>query len=153
MSIPITDGDEIQALRWLRSIIESLPTMPTTKQRPAAETFGQRLARIRKARGLSQRELARRLDATQRVVAYYEGQTEHAPAHMLSDLARVLAVSVDQLLGAKPVRSEPVDIDVRLLRRIQEIQRLPPSTKRAVLKVIDELLGRHTGRHVDDNAA
>jgi hypothetical protein len=78
---------------------------------------------------------------------------DHAPAHMLPDLARVLAVSVDQLLGAKPAATEPVDLDVRLLRRIQEIQRLPPSTKRAVLKVIDELLAMHARRTVDDHAA
>lgn len=117
--------------------------MPRPKPRPKEETFGQRLARIRKARGLSQRELAGRLGISQRVVAYYEGQTEHAPAHMLSDLAKVLSVSLDQLLGAQPVRAEAIDLDVRLLRRIQEIQRLPPSTKRAVLKVIDDLLESH----------
>lgn len=118
--------------------------MPQPKRRRSKETFGLRLARIRKARALSQRDLARRLHVSQRMVAYYESQTDHPPSHLLPELAKILSVSIDELLGVGAHHAtEPVDIDVRLLRRIQRIQQLPPGTKRAVLKVIDDLLASH----------
>jgi transcriptional regulator with XRE-family HTH domain len=73
-------------------------------QRETAESFGERLARLRQAAGYSQRELARELEISQRMVAYYEGETEYPPAHLLPMLAQALGVSTDQLLGLEPTK-------------------------------------------------
>ena len=98
--------------------------MPKRKLEPAPETFGRRLARLRKAAGYSQRALAAELGISQRMVAYYESQTEHPPTHLLPSLADALSLTTDQLL--RPVirlisvltqflNPEPPDVPVRVL--------------------------------------
>ena len=69
------------------------------------EGFGSRLASLRKAAGFTQVELAAEVGMTQRMVAYYEAPGAQPPAHLLPQLAQVLGVSVDVLLGlAEPRR-------------------------------------------------
>jgi transcriptional regulator with XRE-family HTH domain len=107
------------------------------------ESFGDKLARIRKAAGFTQRELARELGISQRMVAYYEGQTEHPPTKLLPEIARVLRVSTDELLGlesgAAPRKRQP---DTRLLRRLKQIEELPAPVKRQLIQVIDTFIER-----------
>jgi len=71
----------------------------TKHQHPDAVGFGARLARLRKAAGYTQHQLADEIGATRRQIAYYESESEHPPANLLADLARVLNVSTDDLLG------------------------------------------------------
>jgi len=56
----------------------------------AGEEFGKRLAQLRQAAGYFQRELAAELRISQRIVAYYEKETEYPPAHLLPLLAKAL---------------------------------------------------------------
>src|SRR3954467_6757587 len=66
-------------------------TMAKRKMTPTtAETFGERLARLRLAAGYSQRDLAAEVGISQRMVAYYEGETSYPPSHLLPVLAKVL---------------------------------------------------------------
>ena len=119
----------------------------TPSKSPSPQTFGQRLATLRRARGWTQRDLAPRLGISQRMVAYYEKQTERPPAHLLEKLAQVLGVSSDELLGIHPTTNEAPGMSPRLYKRLRQIEQLPPDEKRAVLKIIDSLLERHTRPH------
>jgi transcriptional regulator with XRE-family HTH domain len=76
-----------------------------TRRRPRGpvEAFGPRLRRIREARGFSQGQLGLAIGASQRMIAYYESHAEKAPARHLAALAQVLRVSVDELVGYRPV--------------------------------------------------
>lgn len=114
--------------------------MPQLKRHPSKETFGLRLARLRKARGLTQTQLGDKVGISYRMVAYYEGQTAHPPTHILPALAKALGVSADELLGATKLPSLPIEVDVRIWRRLQKIQRLPPGTRKSILRVLDSLL-------------
>jgi transcriptional regulator with XRE-family HTH domain len=105
------------------------------------ESFGQRMARIRKANGLTQRELAAELDISPRMVAYYEAQTEHPPSRLLPVLTEILGVSTDELLGVKPAKKNK-PVNQRLWRRFRQIEKLPPKEKRQLLAVIDTFLDR-----------
>jgi len=105
------------------------------------ETFGQRLARFRKAAGYSQRDLAAELDISQRMVAYYESQSEHPPTKLLPVLVEVLGVSADELLGIRP-RKEKRPPDGRLWRRFKELEQLPAKQRRQVVQIIDAFLER-----------
>jgi transcriptional regulator with XRE-family HTH domain len=136
------------ALRWLRSTIATLDPMPQRKRNPNKETFGIRLARLRKTRGLTQAQLGEKVGISYRMVAYYEGQTAHPPTHILPALAKALGVSADDLLGAAKLPSVPIDIDVRIWRRLQKIQSLPPGTRKSILRVLDSLLAPY-----DDDVA
>ena len=104
------------------------------------EGFGPRLAEIRQARGLTQAELGERVDASQRVIAYYENEEAQPPGALLADLAIALQVSADELLGLKPVKQKASPKMARLLKRLQKIETLPAADQRAVLKFVDALL-------------
>lgn len=117
--------------------------MPKSKPAQAAnESFGQRLAHLRAQAGFTQRELAAELGTSQRMVAYYEAQTEHPPAHLLAPLARLLGVGADELLGIKPVRNGHRLGSERLQRRLSQIEKLPPKDRKQLLALIDAFLER-----------
>jgi transcriptional regulator with XRE-family HTH domain len=117
--------------------------MPRRLEGTAQSDFGARLAGLRQAAGYSQRELASELGISQRMVAYYEGETDYPPAGILPDLARVLGVSTDQLLGLKPVRSATKKPqDTRLWRRFKQVEKLPAKERRQLLQLIDAFLER-----------
>jgi transcriptional regulator with XRE-family HTH domain len=104
--------------------------------------FGARLSALRKAAGYTQQELAQELGVPRRMVAYYEGETEHPPAALLPGLAAALRVSTDELLGAAPLRRRAAKAHSRLQRRMQQIERMHPNEKRQVLQILDALIER-----------
>lgn len=105
-------------------------------------TFGRRLAELRQTAGYSQRELAAEVGISQRMIAYYEGQTDHPPTHVLPVLAEVLGVSADELLGLKVVKRSKKLGSERLYRRFKQIEKLPSKERKALLGVIDAFLER-----------
>jgi hypothetical protein len=60
----------------------------------------------------------------------------------LIDLAKVLKVSTDELLGVKPVKEKANATNARLLNRLQRVVELPPADRRSVFKYLDALLTR-----------
>ncbi len=101
--------------------------------------FGRRLTSLRKKAGYTQVELAKELDVTQRMISYYEGQSEYPPAFQLPKLAKLLSVSADELLGIKPLRKSRQP-DTRLQRRLQQIEKLSATKKRQIIQVIDTFI-------------
>ena len=116
-----------------------------------AEGFGARLAQFRKAAGFTQTQLADELGISRRRIAYYEAESDHPPANLLADLARVLNVSTDALLGSVTVkRQAKAAMSPRLERRLKQIERLSPKPKQQLLSLIDtfieaEALKQRTG--------
>ena len=109
----------------------------------AIEGFGDRLASIRKSRGLTQAQLGDALGVTKRNIAYYETDGGQPPGPMLPELANTLNISIDELLGVKPVRKIESPKTARLMNRLRRVQELPPTDQRAVLKYIDSLYREH----------
>ena len=110
--------------------------------------LGRRLAHFRKSRGYSQRELARRVGAVQVVISDYEHGKLRLSAEMALRFATALDIPVQELLHvSKPVAVEPVHRPSRrLLRRMEQIERLPRRKQRALLTTIDAFLSSTTGR-------
>ena len=106
-------------------------------------SFGPRLAAIRKARGLTQVQLAGTAGSTQRSISYYENDDGIPPASAVIALAKALKVSADELLGLKPPRVERVHDDAearRMWRRFQMVTALPEKDRRAVIRLINSLV-------------
>lgn len=116
--------------------------MPKQKT-PEATTFGQRLAALRKAAGYTQQDLAAEVGVSRRMIAYYEGQSEHPPTTLLPALARALHVSSDELLGldSTPKRNGRPR-DNRMQRRLQQIASLPPEERRQIMQLVDAFIER-----------
>jgi transcriptional regulator with XRE-family HTH domain len=90
------------------------------------QAFGPRLAAaLRKAAGFTQHQLADELGISRRRIAYYEAESDHPPANLLADLARVLNLSTDQqLTDEPPKRQAKASLSPRLERRLKQIERL-----------------------------
>ncbi len=101
------------------------------------------MARLRKAAGFSQREVAAEIGISQRMVAYYEGETEYPPAHLLPALARLLGVTTDVLLGVEAVKDKTSLGSQRLWRRFKRLEKLPATERKQVLAVLDAFIDRH----------
>ena len=58
----------------------------------------------------------------------------------LPNLARTLRVTTDVPLAVEPLPDVPRAKTARLMKRLQQVEALPPADQRAVLKVVDALL-------------
>ena len=106
------------------------------------ETFGQKIKRLRKMRGYTQTELAEKIGLIQALVSDYERDRLRLHADLVVRFARALGVSTDELLGTEPVDEGRKVPDNRLWRRFKDIEKLPPKSRREILKVVDLLLDR-----------
>lgn len=104
--------------------------------------FSERLVKFRKARGITQKELAEKIGTSQRMIAYYEGPSNYIPANLLPYIAKVLRVSVDELLGLKQSKDEFIPKNARLWRKLRVIEELPPKDQKAVIHYIEALLNK-----------
>ena len=64
--------------------------------------FSERLKRLRKARGMTQQELADRLGVSNKSVSRWESGGGYPDVALLEPLARALGVTVDELLSNTP---------------------------------------------------
>src|SRR4030067_3232599 len=99
--------------------------MDFMKQTSTIEGFGERLADLRKAMGLTQKQLGEKVGVSNRVIAYYEGETDYPPAHLVEPLAKALKVSSDELLGLKRIKQQLNPEHAALWRRLKKIETLP----------------------------
>jgi len=112
-----------------------------------AEPFGQRLSRLRKARGFTQTELGEILGVSQRVITYYERESGKPPAHLLPRLADALKVTVDEIVGYERLREAHAPHNPRLWRKLREVEKLSEPDRKAVLRFVDALLAKQRLDH------
>jgi transcriptional regulator with XRE-family HTH domain len=108
----------------------------------AVESFGERLAGLRKTAGYTQVEFAAVVGITQRMVAYYEAPGAQPPAHLLPQIAQVLGVSADVLLGLAQPRKVKRLATNSLERRLLAIEKLDPKAKRQITQLLDTFIER-----------
>jgi transcriptional regulator with XRE-family HTH domain len=101
------------------------------------ESLGERIARIRKERGLTQVELAETIGIIQGLVSDYERNKLRPHAEMVVRFALALGISTDELLGLKKMKTSKTISNRRLLRRLQQIEALPKKTQDTIIGMID----------------
>ena len=100
------------------------------------ESLGERLARLRKERGFTQKELAEKTGLIQALISDYEREKLRLNADMILRMATALEISTDELLqpgGSKRPARKP---SRRVLRRLEQIEALPFSQQMVLLKTI-----------------
>ena len=103
---------------------------------------GRRLTQIRRARNVTQVQLAEHLGISQGNVSLYERGVVRIPTDLLVKLAEFLRVTSDELLGLKP-QPKPIAMkDRRFLRRLELIDRLPKNDRDAILRFINACIGQ-----------
>ncbi len=116
-----------------------MPTSMSPDEKMFFQAMGGRIADSRKALGMTQVQLADELGVAQQVVASYEVGRHRVPASFLPRLARVLAISVEELVGEETQRPKRGPAP-KLLQQIERIHRLPKSQQRFVMQMIDTAL-------------
>ena len=109
----------------------------------SSETIGHRLARIRKARGYTQVDLAEKIGIVQNLVSDYERDKLRLHAEMVVRFAQALEVTSDELLGLSTVKSKQTKKDkvpLRLLRRLKKLEQLPAAKQKSILHTFDLLI-------------
>jgi transcriptional regulator with XRE-family HTH domain len=101
------------------------------------ETLGQRLARMRKERGYTQVELAKKIGLIQTLVSDYETDRLRLSAEMAVRFALALDISLDELLHPKAKKRTGKQPSRKVMRRMEQIENLPPTEQATVLKTID----------------
>lgn len=66
------------------------------------ESFGQRFQRLRKNAGLTQEEVATKLNITPQAVSKWENDASAPDISVLAELSDILSVSLDELLDKQP---------------------------------------------------
>jgi len=116
--------------------------MPRKKRQRSG--FGERLRTLRKARGLTQVQLAKAANTTQRAISYYENEPGYPPVPAAIALANALSVTTDELLGVKASKRERNIMSPearRLWKKFQQFETLPEKDQRAVIRLINSLSG------------
>jgi len=109
----------------------------------SSESFGKRLARLRKERGFTQVELAEKTGMIQALISDYEHDKLRPYADIVVRLALALEVSTDEMLGVvRPKKPASTEKHRRFLRRIQLVDTLPKRDQDALLRTIDAFLTR-----------
>jgi transcriptional regulator with XRE-family HTH domain len=115
---------------------------------PAGDGFPARLTALRKTAGFTQAQLATELGISRRRIAYYEAESEHPPASLLRELARILNTTIDELLGSEPAKRKqrPASLSPRLERRLKQIEDLSPKPKQQLISIIDTFIAAEQNR-------
>jgi transcriptional regulator with XRE-family HTH domain len=122
-----------------------LSTMNTRDEQFFKE-LGTRIAQARKEHGLTQHELAEQLGVAQQTLAHYEVGRARMPASMLPTLARLLTLSLDELMGQpvakRAARGSKRGPASRLQQQIEAVAQLPKTKQQFVSQMLDTVLAQ-----------
>lgn len=100
-------------------------------------TLGQKITKIRKEKKLSQVDIASYVGVSRDAISKYERDDIVPSVENAKMIAQVLGVSLDYLVSEDD-SLEVVDVD--MLNRMREIQRLSEDDKTTVIKIIDAFI-------------
>jgi transcriptional regulator with XRE-family HTH domain len=98
-------------------------------------SFDKRLSELRKAKKISQEELAKQVGVHTNVMGRYERDEVKPSIDIAMKLAEALEVSLDFLVGKADLQ-----LDKDILAQIQTIQRLPEQDREHILFTLNAML-------------
>ena len=103
--------------------------------------LGERIAKLRKAQGITQIQMAEALNVSQQTINSYEVARRRIPASALPILAKLFAVSIDELLN-EPTKhaSNKRGPTSKLQQQIERVSLLPRSKQKFIIEMIDTVI-------------
>lgn len=98
--------------------------------------FNENLKSLRKAKGLSQEELAIRLKVVRQTISKWENGLSVPDADILIKISEILETSVSELLGAKIIHDSDNNHIAEQLSRINEQLAIKNRRTKLILKII-----------------
>ena len=108
--------------------------------------FGQRLVELRQERGLSQNQVAEKLELSQQTYAGWERSTTALRPTELVRLAEIFKISTDELLGNAPMKKRSNGPAGRARRLFEEVTELPRSQQSKILDTVETLIAGQAAR-------
>jgi len=103
--------------------------------------FAERLARLRKDRGLTQEEMAKKIGVGIAQMKRYEKGTSSPTLEVIKNMAKTLGVSSDELIFEENegVASTRI-LDSKLLEQFEMLSKINPHDKEAVMTVMESII-------------
>lgn len=106
-------------------------------------TLGEHITQLRKKKGLSQADLGKAVGTSGDIIGRYERDEVKPSIEVVIKIADTLEVSIDYLVG-----KTTVELDSKLLKKIQDIQKLSAEDKAHVFALMDAFLQSHKAKKV-----
>lgn len=98
--------------------------------------IGIQMVRMRKAKGLSQEELAEAIDSSRVMVGKYEREEVVPSVEIAKKIADALEVTLDFLVDEKSLAA----VDKKTLQRMNELEQLPEEDQEHIYYALDNLI-------------
>ena len=108
------------------------------------DVLGKSIATARLNMGISQFELGKLVGVDRKTISTYERGTRRIHGVTLLKVAKVLNLSLDQLID---IKEEPVDgrtRQARTLKELDKVEALPKAEQKMIFTLIDSLASKHT---------
>lgn len=115
--------------------------MENFSDRPQKPKLGDRIIELRKAKALSQTQLANKVGVSYSQIGRYETKDAQTPAQVSKKIAEALDSTVDYLLNGNYEDEAKASLhDAEVTRYFKEVDTLPAEDKSALLRVISGFL-------------
>ena len=111
----------------------------TDEEQTFFQQIGQKIAKHRKTRGLTQVQLAEMLGCSQQRVVSLEKGRRRVPVTDLPTLSKSLGISIEDLIGveAEPAKRGPTP---KIQQQLEQVAKLPRSQQKFVSQMIETVL-------------
>lgn len=114
----------------------------TTEERDFFIALGERIAQFRKARGITQVQLAETLGVSQQTIQAYEVGRRRIQVSTLPVVARTLSVSLEDLFGESDSSPRKRGPTPKWQKQIEAISQLPRAKQQFVSQMLDTVLAQ-----------
>ena len=119
----------------------------STTERVFFIALGERIAALRKARHVTQAQLAEALEVSQQTIQAYEVGRRRIPVSALPVVARTLSVSLEDLFGeSAPSARGKRGPAPKWVRQLEAIAKLPKAQQRFVVQMLETVLAQAASR-------
>jgi transcriptional regulator with XRE-family HTH domain len=108
------------------------------------ESINERIARLRKKNGLTQKELAEKIGIAPTLISDYERGKLRLYDELIVKIAEVFQVSTDHVLGHNVPNNQEDHPSRNIMKRLRKIESLPTQKKKTILKTLDDLIRANT---------
>ena len=104
------------------------------------QIIGRNIAYYRKGKGLTQKELATQMGIPANLISHYETNRLRVTADLLYKFAQSLDISADKLIGLSVSSESGKKLSLKIVKRMNQIEKLDLTNQKALLKTIDNYL-------------
>ncbi len=135
----------------------SEPNMTETPRTPRVAIIAERLTAIRKEKGITQVEMAKKLKVTQSMYSKYERAEVRIYADLLYKMATILVVTPNELYAVTKSGNDATEqventIPKRFLRRLRGVDDMTRTEQDSLLAAIDTWLDASKARRAESHA-